>query len=309
MKGIIKFFKMKSDLADVFYDDFYGVKWETPVGSFREITWSIEDKQLMLPNGEYIESTASLSEYASTIQEAFFIWDNAIDRISFIESHNGNSADITLSATTLDVDGSLGEWNYAYDASKHITKAIIRLNSEELDGEWLATTVMHEIGNILGLGDIQPSDAIKSVQEDPFVDKFEGRELWQDDKSLLELIYQNDIQKAVLDMNDDGFVDEVINYQMWTASGGINLRNRRGKIYSEETSRKWDAVKAVEVESGFAVLLEGHRNKSGKFKVLYTSEEGVIGIKTPWLSGNRINDESYDDLFALDFTDNSEIGF
>ena len=110
-------------------------------------------------------------------------------------------------------------------------------------------------------------------------------------------------------MNDDGFVDEVINYQMWTASGGINLRNRRGKIYSEETSRKWDAVKAVEVESGFAVLLEGHRNKSGKFKVLYTSEEGVIGIKTPWLSGNRINDESYDDLFALDFTDNSEIGF
>ncbi len=300
---------MKSNLTDIFYDDFYGAKWETPIGSTREIDWSIENKQLILPNGDYIESTASLSEYASIIREAFFIWDNATDRISFIESHNGNSADITLSATTLDIDGSLGEWNYAYDASKNIIKAIIRLNSDALDGEWLITTVMHEIGNILGLGDIQPSDAIKSVQEDPFPDKFEGRELWQDDKSLLELIYQNDIQKAVRDINDDGFVDEVINYQMWTVSGGINLRSRRGKIYSEETSRKWDAVKAVEVEGGFSVLLEGHRNKSGKFKVLFTSEEGVIGMKTPWLNGNRMTGESYEDLFALDFNGNSEIGF
>ena len=205
---------MKSNLTDIFYDDFYGAKWETPIGSTREIDWSIENKQLILPNGDYIESTASLSEYASIIREAFFIWDNATDRISFIESRNGNSADITLSATTLDIDGSLGEWNYAYDASKNIIKAIIRLNSDALDGEWLITTVMHEIGNILGLGDIQPSDAIKSVQEDPFPDKFEGRELWQDDKSLLELIYQNDIQKAVRDINGDGFVDEVINYQM-----------------------------------------------------------------------------------------------
>ena len=111
-----EFLKMKTNLADIFYDDFYGVKWETPIDSTREIDWSIEDKQLILPNGEYIESTASLSEYASIIRKAFFIWDNATDQISFIESHNGNSADITLSATTLDVDGSLGEWNYAYDA-------------------------------------------------------------------------------------------------------------------------------------------------------------------------------------------------
>ena len=117
---------MKSNLTDIFYDDFYGAKWETPIGSTREIDWSIENKQLILPNGDYIESTASLSEYASIIREAFFIWDNATDRISFIESRNGNSADITLSATTLDIDGSLGEWNYAYDASKNIIKAIIR---------------------------------------------------------------------------------------------------------------------------------------------------------------------------------------
>ena len=110
-------------------------------------------------------------------------------------------------------------------------------------------------------------------------------------------------------MNDDGFIDEATNYQMWTASGGINLRNRRVKIYSEETSRKQDVVKAVEVEGGFSILLEGHRNKSGKFKVLFTSEEGVIGMKSPWLSGNRMNDESYEDLFALDFNGNSEIGF
>ena len=65
----------------------------------------------------------------------------------------------------------------------------------------------------------------------------------------------------------------------------------------------------MEVEGGFSILLEGHRNKSRKFKVLFTSEEGVIGMRTPWLNGNRMTGESYEDLFALDFNGNSEIGF
>ena len=298
---------MNRDLVDIFYDDFYGVKWETSIGYTREISWSIENTQLMLPGGKYIDSTASLSEYTSILREAFLIWDNAIEQISFIESNDGNSADITLSATAL--DGFWGEWNYAWDKNKNITKATIRFESDMLDSEWLTTTALHEIGNILGLGDIQPSDAIKSVQEDPFPDKFEGNELWQDDKNLLELIYQNDIQKAVRDINGDGFVDEVTNYQMWTVLGGIDLKNRRGKTYSDETSKKWDAIKAVEAEGGFSVLVEGYRNKAGRFKVISTNEEGMISIKTRWLNGNRMNDEGYEDLFCLDFNGNSEIGF
>ena len=57
------------------------------------------------------------------------------------------------------------------------------------------------------------------------------------------------------DLNGDGFVDEFNNYRMWTASGGANLTNRRGKTYSDTTSRMWDAEKAVQANTGFSVLI------------------------------------------------------
>jgi len=111
------------------------------------------------------------------------------------------------------------------------------------------------------------------------------------------------------DRDEDGFVDEVTNYQMWTSSGGIDLTNRRGKTYSDDTSRKWDAIKAVEVEGGFSILVEGQRNKDGKFKVVSADDEGVIGGATRWLSGNQMLNEGYDELFAMDFSGNNQIGY
>lgn len=298
---------LNSNFEGVFYDDFYGAKWETSIGSVREITWSIEDTQLILPSGEYVAATASLVEYTNVFQEAFLIWDNEIDQIMFIESNDGNSADITLSATTL--DEVWGYWDYDWDGNKNITKATIRFDADILDSGWLMTTAMHEIGNILGLGDIQPSNAIRSVQEDPFPEKFTESELWQDDKDLLNYIYADDVDEVSQDTNGDGFVDEVTNYQMWTASGGVDLKNRRGKTYSDDTSRKWDAVKAMEDNGGFSVLVEGHQNKDGKFKVVSASEEGVIGGATSWLNGGQITNEGYEDLFAMDFNGNNYIGY
>ena len=111
------------------------------------------------------------------------------------------------------------------------------------------------------------------------------------------------------DLNGDGFVDAVTNYQMWTALGGVDLKNHRGRTYSEDTSRKWDATKAVETNSGFSILIEGQRNKEGKCKVVSANEEGVIGRSTRWLNGNQMFNEGYEDLFAMDFNGNSEIGF
>ena len=96
---------------------------------------------------------------------------------------------------------------------------------------------------------------------------------------------------------------------MWTSSGGIDLTNRRGKTYSDDTSRKWDAIKAVEVEGGFSILVEGQRNKDGKFKVVSADDEGVIGGATRWLSGNQMLNEGYDELFAMDFSGNNQIGY
>ena len=43
------------------------------------------------------------------------------------------------------------------------------------------------------------------------------------------------------------------------------------------------AIEAVEGDSGYSVLIEGHRSKEGKFKVVSADEEGVIGRATRWL--------------------------
>ena len=125
---------------------------------------------------------------------------------------------------------------------------------------------------------------------------------------MIDLLYPILDKNSNLDMNGDGFVDEVTNYQMWTASGGVDLKNRRGKTFSDDTSRMWDATKAVEVDGGFSVLVEGQQNKEGKFKVVSANEEGVIGGATRWLNGNQMLNEGYEELFAIDFNGNSEIG-
>ena len=114
---------------------------------------------------------------------------------------------------------------------------------------------------------------------------------------------------GVSDSDGNGFVDSITNYQLWTSSGGVDLTNRRGRTYSDDTSRKWDAVKAVQDDGGFTVLVEGQQNKDGKFKVVSANDEGVIGEATRWLNGNQMHNEGYEELFAMDFNGNSEIGF
>ena len=50
-------------------------------------------------------------------------------------------------------------------------------------------------------------------------------------------------------------------YKLLKDGQEIFLRNRRGRALSDRSSRWWDAVKAVESESGFEVLLEGTRGR------------------------------------------------
>ena len=110
-----------------------------------------------------------------------------------------------------------------------------------------------------------------------------------------------------VDLNGDGFVDEITNYQMWTVSGGVDLKNRRGKTYSDDSSRMWDAIKAVETNVGFLVLVEGHRNKEGKYIIVSADDEGVVGGKSRWLNGNQMTNEGYEELFAMDFNGNGVV--
>ena len=57
------------------------------------------------------------------------------------------------------------------------------------------------------------------------------------------------------------------------------------------------------------MLVEGQRNQEGKFKVATANDEGVVGGTSRWLNGNQMFNEGYEELFAMDFNGNSEIGF
>ena len=110
------------------------------------------------------------------------------------------------------------------------------------------------------------------------------------------------------DLNGDGFVDEVTNYQMWTASGGVDLTNRNGrKKFSDSTSKIWNAEKAVQVESGFSILIS-HEKKSHKHKIWSANENGNVTSMSKWKSGDQMLSEGYEDLFELDLNGDSIIG-
>ena len=179
---------MSINLDKVFYDDYHGVKWETSPDSIRLITWSGENDSLRIATGGVKNATAHLDPYMNNLRKAFSVWDDSIDRIEFVETNIGNSADITVAITDgLDTDGY---WSSTWDRNKYITKSTIELINS-LGDELLMTTAMHEIGNVLGLGDIEPSLNYQSVQEDPFPEYFNGNELWSYDKQLINVIYPN----------------------------------------------------------------------------------------------------------------------
>ena len=118
----------------------------------------------------------------------------------------------------------------------------------------------------------------------------------------------NDLDEGPPDLDEDGFVDGITNYQMWTASGGVDLTNRNGrKKFSESTSKIWNAEKAVQVESGFSILIS-HEKKSHKHKIWSANENGNVTSMSKWKSGDQMLSEGYEDLFELDLNGDSIIG-
>ena len=117
----------------------------------------------------------------------------------------------------------------------------------------------------------------------------------------------NDIDESILDIDGNGFVDGVTNYQMWTSSGAVELKNRRGKTYSDNTSKMWDLTKAIESDPGFLILLEGDRSKDGKFRVVAARDTGVISGATRWMNDRQMFRNGYEEIFEMDFNGNNII--
>ena len=112
----------------------------------------------------------------------------------------------------------------------------------------------------------------------------------------------------LIDSDSNGFVDDAPNYKLFDSGTAIDLTHRSGKKYSDATSSKWDAVKAVASESGFQVLLDGEASKENQFYVWTTDSSGVVKRGSGWKTGDQMMELGYEDIFGLDMNDNSSIG-
>ena len=87
-----------------------------------------------------------------------------------------------------------------------------------------------------------------------------------------------------VDTDGDGFVDGVASYQLHKDGVAIDLTNRRGRTYSDESSPHWDAIKAIDSGSGFQILIAGSNRLSGRFGLLEANSAGVITSFSGWKS-------------------------
>jgi len=185
----------ESNFNELFFEDYCGTKWNKS-----NITWSIVDDRLYLPKhpkGNYVDviNISNNLEKVKLIEKAFNLWDDALSSITFSYTDNGNDADITVGIVKSNQISSDGRWNYIYNQNNNITNSCIRVidrNSED----WFLTTMLHEIGNVLGLGDIKPRKDIQSIQEDPFPKKFpvSAESLWNFDVRMIKYLYGEPVE-------------------------------------------------------------------------------------------------------------------
>ena len=103
-------------------------------------------------------------------------------------------------------------------------------------------------------------------------------------------------QLGALDTNSDGFVDGITNYTLFKSAvspspaQAIDLLDRRGRNLSDQSSRQWNAIKAVETLDGdFKVLIQGERGRRRtQYQVWTADATGLITDQSRWQSGNQL---------------------
>jgi len=163
------------DFNALFVEDYYpGTAWAKG-GSKKEITWSLNLTTIQTADNNLVPVSRPFStDEAGWVQLAIDSWDSALDSITFRQVNN-STAELTIGYATFGTSGregiSTGIWEGWWGADNIRYKATIRIRDS---ANFLQTktgfihAIQHEVGNVLGLGDISPSSSLASVQEDPW---------------------------------------------------------------------------------------------------------------------------------------------
>jgi hypothetical protein len=178
------------DLASLFFEDYYGTVWTAP-GTSRNLRWT--------PFATTVHTEAVTRPFSeaelSLVRESFAAWDAALDSISFTEVTGDAPAEITIGWTPVADQGTSADayWNGWWGGDRIRTRGTIRLRASSAflsaGGAAFKHGVMHELGNVLGLGDIRPRDDIESTQEDPWQQPYGPAALSAFDRAVIRQMY------------------------------------------------------------------------------------------------------------------------
>jgi hypothetical protein len=190
------------NFQSLFFEEFYGTRWDNRAGNI-EITWSLNRTVI---RDENIVRNFSGKEQV-WVREAFTSWDDALSTVSFKEAANPDTAQISIGLVPLNQPGAAGFWNATWFgnwrnvATIKIKESIIASNelsiksktpfvdSDTFQRNWLIGIVQHELGNVLGLGDIKPDSGVVSIQNDPFNSNATFNPLRESDVAMMRQLY------------------------------------------------------------------------------------------------------------------------
>ena len=180
------------NFQSIFYDDYYpGTKWDNR-GGIRNITWSANASVI---HDESVTRSFTLEEL-EWIRSGFQSWDDALDSVKFTETPQSAQAEIVIGYVTLtsaaNQPGATGYWN-AWWNNNWRYRATIKL--KDGNTSWFSVknqfihAVQHELGNVLGLGDIKPTKDIASTQEDSWQPPYGPIPLSDYDTGMIRQLY------------------------------------------------------------------------------------------------------------------------
>jgi len=179
---------------DLFFADYStGSTW-VEAGGTKVIYWTDKNPTLSASGTQIVVSSLSGSEL-DIAKSAFNEWDEVLDSLEFKYTTDPSKAQISIGWSTL-----ISSWGHWYSSWINDIRQVgeIQLNqnlryTSLVSSTNLKHTLLHEIGNIIGLGDISPDSGIDSVLVDPF--NITGY-LSQKDKEYAKLLYHEDASQT-----------------------------------------------------------------------------------------------------------------
>ena len=180
------------NFQSLFYDDYYpDTKWDNR-GGIRNISWSANASII---NDESVSRPFSADEL-DWIRSAIQSWDDALDSLKFTETLQSTQAEIVIGYVSLtsadNQPDALGYWN-AWWTDNWRYRATIKLKVSATnwfsDKDKFIHAVQHEVGNVLGLGDIKPNSNFTSTQEDSWQRPYGEIPLSDFDTGMIRQLY------------------------------------------------------------------------------------------------------------------------